>query len=1172
MAPRSDVLSVRREGVWIDTDVLQMAASRPLNSDSREFLNSGLLLEGITIREPQFEDWLDAERSSFHSKLSRVLEQSAEHLIAKQDFLLAAEYAEKLIGLDNFSESAHRLMLRCLQGQGEVAAALRHFDQMKDLFRKELKIVPGEQTTELVQSIRSSLSKRARSEDSNAIAAADMLLDGDDAAPADIARHGRSELKTVAALAAVIQINNSGDDFSAQVAGIRRIRDRIAEITSAHGGALISNTGTAFQAVFGVPVAHSKDVERCLICAKKILEEIASDGTAPTASVKLAAVAGRVLSEPAIAGENLSLLGDPVQRAQELLSKVEPNSVRVDDNIRNAVTHLFRFEATMDGSVRLVTNLHQAKDMEHTGFVGRDAEFARIVESMREVTENRQGEVVLLRGEAGIGKTRLTEEIASHAVAMGIRVEYCRVLDFGEGRAEGAVACLATSLSAERTIEFNKTERSILSEMTGEVLSTENQALVAELDSSTIRAERSRVLCMLLEAAVAKSPIAIIVDDIHWAEQETLDLLADLAASTSDIPVTMVFTTRPGGDPVDSRWRARCGGLRISTIDVPPLRKQAATALAASVRDLPAELIEDCVDRAEGNPLFIEQLVRNADRIKATHLPLSVQSVVQEQLDSLPPQTRETIQAASIFGQIFNYDALASVCGESCASEDALCATNLVIRRGSVMNFVHALVRDGAYESITLDDRHRLHCAAANWFKEIDPRLWARHLDAGASPDAGKASYEAASLERQTGRLDSALALAKRAGELSTSVGERHRATLLLAEILRDLEQFEASIAELDGIETAETETSRAAKFGMAESFFRLDSHDRAWNLLSQISRAGTATPDKAWSASVACLQAGIEFARGNSASCVKYASIAHQLAFESGDARIQARALSTMADAEQGSGLFHSAERSFVECVSICRGIGSSRYAVNNEKMIGDLRFYDADFPSARDILSRVLLEAQSLGNSRAQMNAEHMLSYIDCMEGDFGAALERTERALRIIESSSARRFIMNNGCFAAMSLGGLGRHEEALERLQRSESTARSLNVIWVLPWVLAERAKFEAKDNKKREALDAADRLVAAGRVTYPFDYYRAAIDAALVLHDWSRAIAYADRLDTFFEREPVGLQVFVSARARAISAAFQGNGSATELSDLISKAQKIGYSTALEMLDFALASC
>src|SRR5262249_38084222 len=154
-------------------------------------------------------------------------------------------------------------------------------------------------------------------------------------------------------------------------------------------------------------------------------------------------------------------------------------------------------------------------------------------------------------------------------------------------------------------------------------------------------------------------PRLLVVEDLHWADQLVLMHLARLTTAVAQQPVLLIMTSRVEGDPLDEAWRAQAPGASLTTVDLGPLPSDDARALAEALIAANTAFAERCVERAAGNPLFLDQLLRHADESQAVAVPGSIQSLVQERIDRLDPADKTAVQAASVLGQRFINSALA---------------------------------------------------------------------------------------------------------------------------------------------------------------------------------------------------------------------------------------------------------------------------------------------------------------------------------------------------------------------------------------------------------------------------------------------------------------------------------------------------------------------------------
>ncbi len=263
--------------------------------------------------------------------------------------------------------------------------------------------------------------------------------------------------------------------------------------------------------------------------------------------------------------------------------------------------------------------------------------------------------------------------------------------------------------------------------------------------------------------------------------------VAAFATVMADGAGILLMTSRVEGDPLDAAWRASCRGTPFATFDLGPLRHEEALSLAASFIDATQRVTLACIARAGGNPLFLEQLLRNAEEGSADAVPPSIQSLVLARMDRLPPQDRQAFQAASVIGQRFDLALLRHLLGAANYVCDVLLANALVLPEGEDFLFAHALIQEGAYASLLRSRRRELHRRAAEWFAGHDPVLHAQHLDRAEDERAPQAYLQAAAAQRAAYHTDAALRLSERGLEIARAPADRHALTCLIGELQRDL-------------------------------------------------------------------------------------------------------------------------------------------------------------------------------------------------------------------------------------------------------------------------------------------------------------------------------------------------------------------------------------------------
>ena len=211
-----------------------------------------------------------------------------------------------------------------------------------------------------------------------------------------------------------------------------------------------------------------------------------------------------------------------------------------------------------------------------------------------------------------------------------------------------------------------------------------------------------------MTATSRSRPVLAIVEDVHWADAITLAHLAALTKTVAECPALLVMTSRIEGDQLDQNWRSSTEGSPFITIDLGPLRKQDSIALISEFIDATDPLAESCLERAAGNPLFLEQLLRTAQEGSTASLPDSIQSLVLARIDRFEPEDKKALQAAAVIGQRFHADALSQLLGISNYDCGELANHNLIRPEGDGYLFAHALIQEGVYGSLLKRQRRGL--------------------------------------------------------------------------------------------------------------------------------------------------------------------------------------------------------------------------------------------------------------------------------------------------------------------------------------------------------------------------------------------------------------------------------------------------------------------------------
>jgi len=352
-----------------------------------------------------------------------------------------------------------------------------------------------------------------------------------------------------------------------------------------------------------------------------------------------------------------------------------------------------------------------------TPFVGRRAEIAQFTSLLDAVLNGGYGQSVYVRGEPGIGKTRLTEEFARLAIARGFVCHKGLVLDFGVGKGHEAIRALVRSLldiplrsdeserntaadSAVQSGLLKLDQRVYLNDLLDLPQPVELRTLYDAMDNAKRNRGKQQVVADLVTVCAAGRPLILLIEDVHWAQPLTLAHLANLAVKVGNCPAILVMTSRIERDPLDASWRSATGNASLMTMDLGPLRKEESEVLASGLTDVADVWVRQCIERAEGNPLFLEQLLRTAEEHAQSAVPDSIRSLVLARMDRLPVVDRQALQAASVIGQRFALDALRHITDQQDYDCRTLVGNQLVRTEGEDFLFAHALIQEGVYSSL----------------------------------------------------------------------------------------------------------------------------------------------------------------------------------------------------------------------------------------------------------------------------------------------------------------------------------------------------------------------------------------------------------------------------------------------------------------------------------------
>jgi class 3 adenylate cyclase/predicted ATPase len=558
-------------------------------------------------------------------------------------------------------------------------------------------------------------------------------------------------------------------------AAVTACLDRLHRVALKHGGSVDKHMGDCVMAVFGFPEAMEDAPRAAVNAAIEMLREVETFNAERELPSALEVHVG-IETGPLIAGSlsgsvigEFAVMGDAAKAADRLTDLAESGQIFVGDQTRRATDGAFAYEAREPfrltarsaelASFELLSRrerLDRAAAKPALGstsaLVGREDELRRVATALGALSDG-QGGVVSVLGEAGIGKSRLLEEIRAGVDEARIGWLESRSLSIGRSLPFHTFADLVASWAGRHDDEAAMAEawwtalRSLLGDRADDVapylLTVANLPVPerhrARLDALAGDAMEKLVLRAFTEwlrALARERPRVLVFDDLYWADLSSIELLESLLRLTDEHPILFVTLSRvhyaETSDRILEVVRERYPRHHVE-LHLQPLGAEACRELIRNLfrgADVPARLRATLEEKAAGNPLFVEEVVRSlladgalvveagalraTERIADAEVPGSIQEVVLARIDLLAPAPRALLQVASALGRAFEEDVLAEVLerDDVTASLDALVAEEMLTassRAGRRYEFKHPLIQETAYDSILQARREALH-------------------------------------------------------------------------------------------------------------------------------------------------------------------------------------------------------------------------------------------------------------------------------------------------------------------------------------------------------------------------------------------------------------------------------------------------------------------------------
>lgn len=557
--------------------------------------------------------------------------------------------------------------------------------------------------------------------------------------------------------------------------------------------------GDGFMALFGAPLAHEDHARRALSCAlslgQRLRQAAAQQPGSPLAQLRLrigintgAVVVGTI-------GDNLRMdytaVGDTTNIAARLQGLAAPGQVCVSEAVRHAAAAHFEFHPLGVKSLKGVAErvpvhrlvgpaARQGKPAATMGvmsaLVGRDRELQAATSALAGL-RNGLGGVLMLVGEPGVGKSRLMAELRRQRHDHRISWLEGRTLSFGRNLSywpfieilRGAFGIADDETEDNALSHLEQGLADLLGERSADALPyvatvltlrlpAVQQARVAYLDGPALKRQVFLSMRQVFEALASRQPTLLLLEDWHWADPSSIELAEHLLPLTATLPLLMFFPTRPivdGPAQRTERVAAELPGSRLHRIELTPLSAAASAELVENLvgrGSLPPALREQILRKTEGNPLFMEEVIRSlaSDGVlvrvggrwqltrqpERVQLPDTLHALILARIDRLDEDVKHALKLASVIGRSFFDRVLEAIVEAQASLPDNLAElehAELIREKQRTPEaehiFKHALIQEAAYSSILADNRRTIHGQVAQAIE----RLFADRLDEFAS-------------------------------------------------------------------------------------------------------------------------------------------------------------------------------------------------------------------------------------------------------------------------------------------------------------------------------------------------------------------------------------------------------------------------------------------------------
>jgi DNA-binding SARP family transcriptional activator len=1140
------------------------------------------LREALALwRGPALVDFADAtfaraDAARFDELRSAATEDRIEADLALGRHADVVPELEALVAQHPLRERLRGQLMLGLYRSGRQAEALRVYQETRDVLVEELGLEPSPALQRLEKAVL--VQDPALELREEALPAAER------AAPSLPAPETR---KTVSVVSADIISLDGPHDPEALGLPMARAVETVTRVLERHGASTEPSTGGGVIGIFGVPRVHEDDALRAVRAAfearsavGQLVPELERD-SGITVALRAAVLTGEVVAGNAVAHSLVT--SDAVSVAARLQQAADPGEILVDEQTERLVRDAVRVEAADPAALRVTGRGAAWRLLEveagapgyvrrlETPMIGRGTELARLRQCFERTVDERAVQLFTVYGAPGIGKSRLAQELLGSLEGQA-RVLRGHSLSYGEGITFWPLREVVSQVNGD---DPQKALRSVLADegeadtIVDRLLGAAGLAGDASSNEETFWAARK-----LLEALARDRPVVLVLDDVHWADPAFLDLVEHVTDWSAESAILLLCLGRP--ELLETRPQWAGGRANVASTLLAPLSSSESEQLVDLLlagSELAEDLRERILDAAEGNPLFIEQMLAMLaeEGDGASEIPPTIQALLAARLERLDAEERRVVQRASMIGREFRRAAVVDLSPKEERAAVGPALQKLVRREllrpagDEVFRFRHLLFQEVAYDSLPKQSRADLHERFADWLERATEdrpseyeEIVGYHLEQAYTYRAELAPVDAdaRSLARrgatrlgaagrrayERGDVHAAALLLSRAAAL-LEPGAPGRAELLadLGEALRetgDFERAETALAEVVEAASAAGDRVLEARALLIRLRLRLLTDPAASEEVASEARRLVETFEeagderllaKAWE-----LLAWPPWFRCRAAEADEALQRAIGYARRAGDARTEAQSLNLSV----GAAFF--GPMPVTEAIRVCEEIlaqpGQQRRIIASAlRALAGLKAMAGAFAEARELVAAQKEVLGELGLRVTAASAAETYGIVEMLAGDLAAAERELSSGYGILDEIGESVNFPDLAAKLAEVLYAQGRDDEAFELSEVSRQATAPDDLSAGVQW-RAVQAKLLAKrgDAPAAEAL-AREAVALAGETDFLVLHADALMDLAEVLRLTGRegeSAPFVEQALELYERKGhvVGVE-----RARALLA-------------------------------------